>query len=177
MTRSEVISVRLDPKLRFGAELAARTQRRTLSSLIEWAVEFALKTIKMRDPRFFNDPDITLSEALDLVWDVDETDRFLKLAMYYPELLTFEEQVLWKLIRENGYVWRGHYNASNTWTWEINLPSLIHDRVRENWDKFRGVASGQLPSSVLPAWQKTSKSEKPAESKESGEYLEDDIPF
>ena len=38
LSRSEIIQVRLDPKLRFTAELAARKHRRTLSSFVEWAV-------------------------------------------------------------------------------------------------------------------------------------------
>ena len=40
--RSEVVTVRLDPKLKYLAELAARKHRRPLSSFIEWAVEQSL---------------------------------------------------------------------------------------------------------------------------------------
>ena len=41
--KSEVVTVRLDPKLKYVAELAARRQRRTLSSYIEWAIEDSLR--------------------------------------------------------------------------------------------------------------------------------------
>jgi hypothetical protein len=41
--------VRLDPKLRYLAELAARKQRRTVSSFIEWTIEEALKNIYLHD--------------------------------------------------------------------------------------------------------------------------------
>jgi hypothetical protein len=39
LSRSETVTVRLDPKLRYLAELAARLHRRTLSSYIEWAIK------------------------------------------------------------------------------------------------------------------------------------------
>ena len=38
LSRSETVTVRLDPKLRYLAELAARLHRRTLSSYVEWAI-------------------------------------------------------------------------------------------------------------------------------------------
>ena len=42
LSRSETVTVRLDPKLRYLAELAARLHRRTLSSYIEWSIKEAL---------------------------------------------------------------------------------------------------------------------------------------
>lgn len=41
--RSETVTVRLDPRMNYLAELAARSQRRTKSSFIEWAVQEAIK--------------------------------------------------------------------------------------------------------------------------------------
>jgi predicted HicB family RNase H-like nuclease len=40
--RSEVVTVRLEPKLKYLAELAARKQRRSLSSYVEWAIKQSL---------------------------------------------------------------------------------------------------------------------------------------
>ena len=48
----------------------------------------------------------TLKDVANALWDVDETDRFVKLALHYPDLLGHEEQRLWKLIRECGFVAR-----------------------------------------------------------------------
>ena len=42
LARSETVTVRLDPKLRYLAELAARLHRCTLSSYIEWAINASL---------------------------------------------------------------------------------------------------------------------------------------
>ena len=51
LSRSEVVSIRLDPRLRFGAEIAAAKCRRTLSSFTEWAIEEALKSQSLNEAR------------------------------------------------------------------------------------------------------------------------------
>src|SRR5438309_11403225 len=93
--RSETVTVRLDPKLRYLTELAARKQRRTASSFIEWAIEQALSQVELDDKTH----DTVTSEA-GLLWDTDEAERLVKLGLCYPALLTYDEQLLWKLIRE-----------------------------------------------------------------------------
>lgn len=125
LSRSETVTVRLDPKLRYLAELAARKQRRTLSSFIEWAIEDALGRVQISEGSGnYNDPGLSVGEEANRLWDVDDADRFAKLAIRYPELLTHEEQVLWKLIRENGALWRGSWRgADGTFHWNL---SLIH---------------------------------------------------
>src|SRR2546429_4626748 len=97
LNRSETVTIRLDPKLRYLTELAARKQRRTVSSFIEWAIESALGRIVLREDAT---GEVTLGRQSEALWDIDEPDRFAKLAENYPELLTHDEQVLWKLIKE-----------------------------------------------------------------------------
>jgi predicted transcriptional regulator len=149
LTRSETVTVRLDPKLRYLADLAARKQRRTLSSYIEWAIEESLSSTIMK----YNGPhEYTLAAVSLELWDVDEADRFVKLAIEYPDLLTHEEQVLWKLVRENGTLWKGHYDSE--WVWNVDSASIIYERLREHWDKFLAVARGEENASILPTWEK-----------------------
>jgi hypothetical protein len=89
LSRSEIVTVRLDPKLRYLAELAARKQRRTLSSFIEWAIEQSLAEVKLTETS-------TIADEAPALWDVDECDRFIKLALHDEGLLNYREQVLWK---------------------------------------------------------------------------------
>jgi hypothetical protein len=162
--KSEVVTVRLDPKLKYLAELAARRLRRTLSSYIEWAIEDSLSRVQVQ----VNSPEfqVTFSDQASALWDVDEPDRFAKLALNYPELLDHEEQRIWKLIRENGLLWRGsHSGPGKEWTWEVSERKLIWDRLRQHWETFRDVARGDKPQSALPSWQK------------NPEKFDDDIPF
>src|SRR2546427_6629698 len=103
LNRSETVTIRLDPKLRYLTELAARKHRRTVSSFIEWAIESALDRIILREDTA---GEKTLGGQSETLWDVDEPDRFAKLGQHYPELLTHDEQVLWKLIMECRFLWQ-----------------------------------------------------------------------
>ena len=96
------MTIRLDAKLRYLTELAARKHRRTVSSFIEWAIQGALEKIVLREAK---GDDRTVGNQSEILWDVDEPDRLAKLGLYYPELLTHDEQVLWKLVRECEWLW------------------------------------------------------------------------
>lgn len=176
LNRSETVTVRLDPKLRYLAELAALKHRRTLSSFIEWAIEETLRHVKLREAGTYGDedPGRTVADDAEALWDVDDADRFAKLAVRYPELLTHEEQKRWKLIRESGWLWRGQYaGPDDEWTWKTDaIAGLNFDRLRAHWELFCAVARGDKSASELPSWAKVNP-------KTKGERVgfDDDIPF
>ena len=175
--KSEVVTVRLDPRLKYLAELAARRQRRPLSSYIEWAIAGSLDRVEAGiDPR--QTESITFADEADALWDVDERDRFVKLALRYPDLLDLEEQRRWKLIRECGLLWRGHYGRpNNEWQWTISEEALIWDRLRKHWDTFSAVARGELAPSELPTWIKTKEEISDDGPEKNISDLDDEIPF
>ncbi|MBY0404184.1 MAG: hypothetical protein K2X66_09815, partial [Cyanobacteria bacterium] len=45
-TKAEALTLRVNPKIKYGLELLARKQHRTLSSVMEWAIDKALKDKK-----------------------------------------------------------------------------------------------------------------------------------
>ncbi|MDT3708292.1 MAG: hypothetical protein ROZ09_15850 [Thiobacillus sp.] len=94
--RTEVFAMRLDPKLKYLAEIAARKQRRSLANFIEWAVEQALGKVMLGDGQGGRS---VIDEAARL-WDLEPSDRFLKLAENFPDLMTYEEQLIWKAIHQ-----------------------------------------------------------------------------
>ena len=155
LNRSEVVTVRLDPKLRYLAELAALKLRRTLSSYIEWAVQESLKNVYLATEPEYNDRLHSLHEEGDGLWDVDDPDRFANLALRYPELLTHTEQIKWKLIRENGYLWKGK-SVNGEWTWRVEGQNLIIERLRKHWKAFCDFAEGDK-NAPLPRWSDTTK--------------------
>jgi hypothetical protein len=177
LARSETVTVRLDPKLRYLADLAARKQRRTLSSYIEWAMEDSLSRITLHEDG--NHRLITLGEEAPNLWDVDDSDRFAKLALRYPDLLTHEEQVRWKNIRECGYLWRGAFSKSHPyeWKWDVEEGSLCFERLRDHWNAFAAVARGEAPTSTLPTWTKVDPNPKKPTGIASVANMDDDIPF
>jgi len=139
------MTVRLDPKLKYGLEILARKQYRNLSSLVEWALNKALQD-KQEGLPFLNQ-----------IWDVDEADRFIKLAEHSPELLTFDEQKLWKLIDGDSEC-KNYYNGNYY---------IANKVVKENWEKFIAVSKGKAEKSILPGAIKAKMEEE----------LEDEIPF
>ncbi len=185
LSRSETVTVRLDPKLRYLAELAARLHRRTLSSYIEWAIKASLDTETVRPTNLpsMHASDHTIGNEAEYLWDVDDADRFAKLALRYPHLLTHEEQVRWKLIRENGYLWKGAYaGRRKEWTWTADEDSFIFQRLREHWADFCRAADGSSGQDSLPTWQKTEPVLRPPPGskppvKTGFDDMDDDIPF
>lgn len=177
LSRSETVTVRLDPKLNYLCELAARAQRRTKSSFIEWAIADSLKRVQLPevpyDQRNFEGEDPTVQEKASQLWHVDEPDRVAALALIAPALLTHEEQLIWRLVRESGYVWKGQYDKNGDWKWTPTEQSLLHERLREHWDTFKAVALGELPPDKLPTWEKH-RVKKPATFDAD---LDDDVPF
>jgi hypothetical protein len=107
LARSEIVQVRLDQKLRFAAELAARKQRRTLSSFIEWAIDEILNDVKIPSSGAWGKKPLEVSahEAIQMIWDVNEADRFIKLVHAFPNLLTHDEERIWGLIIEFQAYW------------------------------------------------------------------------
>jgi hypothetical protein len=161
LSRSETVTVRLDPKLRYLAELAARLHRRTLSSYIEWSIESSLGNNVLAGDH--NGPSI--KDESEYLWDVDDADRFAKLALRYPHLLTHEEQVRWKLIRENGALWKGMYTGPRReWTWTVKEDSFVFPRLREHWAVFCRVADTDEGRDELPKWPKTDPNPAPPRS-------------
>lgn len=170
--RSETVTVRLDPKLRYLTELAARKHRRTVSSYVEWAVEESLQRVNLRDESGDSDKDyrraVSIGAMADSLWDVDEADRLAKLAMQFPELLTHEEQLVWKLVKENGALWTGSYGEfSDEWTWHVEHHNLNFPLLRQHWVTFISVARGEADRSTLPKWVKTKPNPK----------IDDELPF
>lgn len=98
--RTEVFAMRLDPKLKYLAEIAARKQRRSLANFIEWTIEQALGQVNLEEGGF-NDRGITVADMSAKLWALDESDRLVQLAQLYPDLLTYEEQLIWRVITEH----------------------------------------------------------------------------
>jgi hypothetical protein len=172
LSRSETVTVRLDPKLNYLCELAARAQRRTKSSFIEWSIAESLGTVTLpevtRSP-FDDSCDVSLKEKASDLWQVDEADRVVALAFIAPALLTHEEQLIWRVVRENSYIWKGRYDTEGHWSWGVSEESLIRDRLRDNWEAFKAAALGDLPKEKLP----TVRDQQPA----AFDDLDDNVPF
>jgi hypothetical protein len=132
LSRTETVTVRLDPKLKFAAELAARRHRRTLSSFIEWAVEEASEKVVVGLKE-----NETAKYVMADVWSVNEVDRFFKFAQKYPHLLTHDEEVLWEAIVENTFIWKFKNDKSG------GLEDDSLGKLKLMWAEFKEYAKGE----------------------------------
>lgn len=177
LARTENVQIRLDPRLRYLAELGARKQRRTLSSFIEWAVEKSLESVFLYEGTGYNDESISIADSAVALWDVDDAERLAKLAWSYPYLLTHEEQVLWKLICDNGLLWKGRFDKQGYWIWNWkDQGALILPRLSQYWSDFVKVAQGDAGKETLPKWVEKGTPTPEAKKASFGEF-DDDIPF
>src|SRR2546423_408266 len=115
LSRTETVTARLDTKLNYLCELAARAQRRTKSSITEWAIENSLGSVGIPGT-YFGGQERTIADKAHELWDVDEADRLIKLGQEASTLLTHDEQVIWKVIQSNSYFWHGRYDDDGEWT-------------------------------------------------------------
>ena len=89
----EQFSIRLTPKLKYGLELLARAQHRSISQAVEWALQVGLNGYEL---------DVeagSLGDVLDHAWGdgQSEVKRLLHIYLMAPGLLTFEERVACEL--------------------------------------------------------------------------------
>ncbi|UIF86111.1 hypothetical protein [Cupriavidus sp. UYPR2.512] len=102
------------------AILAARDQHRSLGQFVAWAVSEKLRTLTFRVTCDNRTEQVSTEEAVALLWSVEEADRVVKLGMHAPHLMTFEEQVAYQRIVEDGAVWVA-----------MDMPDL--PRIRAKW--------------------------------------------
>jgi len=151
LCRTQTVTIRLDPKTKYLAELAALKHRRTLSSFIEWSIEQSIGSTHLEEADSWgNHP--TITEEANALWDVDEPDRFVKLALRHLNYLTFDQQKLWKLICSEEYLWKGLTNkVTGKWKYEIAEKSYCFERGRECWATLVAVSNGEMSPDHLPS--------------------------
>src|SRR5439155_22354877 len=94
--KSETLTIRIDARSRFGLDILGRLKRRSVSELV--LDEIREVTQRELPKRTRDGKQVTLMDA---VWDVFEQDRIVKLALFAPELLSDDEQKLWRVISED----------------------------------------------------------------------------
>lgn len=152
-SQAETLTVRMSPRTKYGLELIARSQRRTLASVAEWLFVEGMRSQSLTslqgNPRL-------VAHVLEELWDPYEADRLVKLALKYPLLLTYEEDLLWKVIKEIRAFWvpkelpaqlthkemvdvlEGALERRDPQIWEPNLRA-----IRAQWDGIQAAAKGE----------------------------------
>lgn len=175
LQRSEVVQTRMSPRLRFLAEIMARHQHRSLSSLIEQLIAQAAEqypiSITMADKpalpqELFPEKQyqtMPLTRVAGQLWSLEASQRFAALAFFLPDLLTHEEERLWSALKKTPFFWL-HF-VVKLMTREGKLISselrpiydfrgLVHERLKEAWPDLDAFLQGQqsLETAMAP-WQ------------------------
>ena len=156
MSRSETVTIRLDPRLNYLCELAARVQRRTKSSFIEAVIDEAMSRISL-EPRADPNSALTIGDRADQLWHVREHERLLALAQLAPHLMTMDEQEIWAVICEHGSFWRGHWvqeGDEEVWTWRCEPGKVLVNHVANNWSLIVAAAENAAQKNFLPGYQR-----------------------
>ena len=155
--RTEVVTIRLDPRLKYLAEIASRKQLRTLSSFVEWAVAQALDSVYLDDPKWDElnretvPPNSVRAVELETgLWAPDAADRLVKLVFQYPSLLTPSEALVWRTVCETPWFWEIEYAANGQKRWHIEIENIILPRLRDKWDLLQAIAAGESSADELP---------------------------
>lgn len=136
--RTEVFAMRFDPKLKYLAEIAARKQRRSMANFVEWAIEQALNNVYLVERSDYNNQGETVTDATSKLWALDESDRLIRLATNFPELLTYDEQTVWRVICEHST-----YNTgTKRMSWFKEKDDVDVNLVRDCWPEIKAYALG-----------------------------------
>jgi hypothetical protein len=150
LSRSETVTVRLDPRLNYLCELAARVERRTKSSFIEAMLDQKVHETLI-NPRFTEE---TIGQLADDLWHVEDYRRLIALAKRAPHLMTIDEQQIWAIVEDADYFWYGRWQLLSEDAPEFmhgwDGPTLERERVRDLWPVILKVAAGEEDREVLP---------------------------
>lgn len=143
--RTEVFAMRLDPKLKYLAEIAARKQRRSLANFVEWAIEKAIGEVPLSEG--FNGNGPSVADAATQLWALDEPVRLINLATHFHELLSYDEQLIWRVICEHSV-----YDKTFQQTMRFkNEKKIDIELIRNCWSEIKDYALGSGTQEALDA--------------------------
>lgn len=121
------VGIRIDPKIKFALDMMGRMQKRSLTAVIEWAISNAIAQ------QTYRGPDETFADVIDKVWSTDESTRFVKMAFYMPDSLTYDELRTWETIKASGGLWN---KLADKKTWMISPEHINYGWVRLCWESI-----------------------------------------
>lgn len=146
---SGVLTIRLDPKVRYQIELAARLYRSTLSNVMERYIREGLKEATIH-PRITvkpkNQSGVSLNSIIDELWDLDPKVRTVKLAIFAPELLNYEEAKIWQVITNIPALWslKVKKNEFGAVLPPYDLEMLDVELIELHWNLLEKIASDKF---------------------------------
>ena len=101
--KTSSVSVRMDPVIRWQLELLSRIERRSMSAVIEDAIEGRAKSTPADGHGEFSE---TIAQLGAASYSPNDLERLIRLAMREPSLLTYEEVRQWDVIKKTPELWK-----------------------------------------------------------------------
>ncbi len=144
--KSDALSLRVDPVVRFGLELAARAGKRTVSGVIESAIETLFENTRLKLP---DGEEFSLRHIVSAIWSPNEVERLVGLGIALPNLLDFDESRMWKVITETRDLWnhpRQRTRVNFDWETAVNSWEKLRPMIVENAQKpvVKGLTDAQI---------------------------------
>jgi hypothetical protein len=124
--RTESLTIRMNPRTKYLAQLAATQNGMTLSSLIDSSLLRALERTRIT----YAGETIALSKIADQLWAEHEADRIVLLADNFPFLLTPQQEEMWEVIQATQKYWR--VSLSNG-EWNVSQATFNFEALRQDW--------------------------------------------
>lgn len=146
-------AMRISPRIKYLAEIAARSQGKTLSNFVEGILEESFKKITVLDQREAM-PGLggshqavhgkTLAELGDALYQNTDAARFLALVNIAPWLLSDAEHKLLRILQHSDY-----YSPLS------NSLRILHDgRIQQHWEMLVAIRDGEADIDILPKDQR-----------------------
>jgi hypothetical protein len=149
--KTEALTLRLDPKVRFLIDLLARQKRQSVTGVIESAVE-AYASNFLVEADLWNEEagkeiptTVSLYKLSQELYSTDDSFRFMMLVWRCPSLLSYEEVRLRETIYKSTFLWDKYPNSENV------IDDINTDLLREHWvDLLKHVDEYKSSPTVVP---------------------------
>ncbi len=136
--RTEIVTARLNPKIKYGLDLLARLHRRSIAQTVEWAIWLVIAGKNQPVANSLADIDVLL-QAL---WSPSPSERLQRLAEQRPDLMTYEDELLWRAICRQPAYWQvpGASAAAPGQNFSLVAGAqLLPDKVDAQWAVLQNV--------------------------------------
>jgi len=132
--KTEVITLRLNAKVKFGLELAARIEHRSVAQTVEMSIATLLSGTPCAPFRYKGEE---ISALIDHLWSPHRGQRLLKMVLNAPELLNPDEELLWNRLARTGRLDPYFIDAAETSrqpTFSAEQTRDVEDVIAAFWD-------------------------------------------
>lgn len=105
-TKAETLSLRISPDLKFGLELLARMEERSLTTEVEKALRELFNTVRIdasfldiREEDAARVSDLYFLDVLGLIYSPDAPTRLIRTGIALPHFLSQKERIVFDIIR------------------------------------------------------------------------------